>query len=380
MDQPKNRGTFTLYVLTVAMIAIACPAICLADPSSWLIGDQLQQSLEKRIGITWTNIPLRQAIDRLSHLQRIAVTLDRRIDPNQKIELKFDDVTLKEALQRVASRLGVGVTMLGPVVYFGPKSTTDRLRTVAAMRSDDVKRLPIGDRSRWTQSKSLKWDEATAPRELVSELVRSTGVGIDAISQIPADLWAAGDLPALSLTDQLTLLLAQFNLTFELSSDGRTIRLIPLPEKPQIERSYAAVSAQDAMAKLRQQPMLHNTDIRMAASRVVVSGTQEEQDIVSELLSGRTAGRTTVNEGKKVYTLQIPIEKPVGKLLEQLGPALNVQIHMNADAIKAAGLSLDTLVKIDVKDASADELLKSILQPAGLTFRRQGDVIEIAPK
>ena len=126
--------------------------------------------------------------------------------------------------------------------------------------------------------------------------------------------------------------------------------------------------------------MLSGADIQTAGNKIVVRARQEDHETISDLLSGRPANRTTVAEGKKVYSLRIPVEKPVGKLLDELGPALKVEFHINREAIKSAGLSLDRLVQVDVKDASADELLHAVLEPAGLTFHRKGDVIEVAPK
>jgi hypothetical protein len=37
-------------------------------------------------------------------------------------------------------------------------------------------------------------------------------------------------------------------------------------------------------------------------------------------------------------------------------------------------------VRVDVKDASAEELLAAVLAPAGLTFDQQGRAITVHPK
>jgi hypothetical protein len=59
---------------------------------------------------------------------------------------------------------------------------------------------------------------------------------------------------------------------------------------------------------------------------------------------------------------------------------MHVNIQIDRPAIEAAGLSLDKPVKLDVKEVSEDELLRSVLEPAGLTFQRRGNVIEVKPK
>ncbi len=383
MLQTRNLGEYSHLAIAVGMLLIALNSwlLVFAAENTWLTGEPLRQALSGKIGVTWSNIPFRQAIERLSQSQKVAIMLDRRVDPDQKIELKLDDVPLAEGFQRIASRLDIGTTMLGPVAYFGPKPITERLRTVAALRSDDTRRLPAAVRQRWAQMKPWKWEALSAPRELLAELGHTTGIKIDGLQQIPADLWAAGDLPPLSLPDRLTLILSPFDLTYSVAADGLSIRLVSLPEKPVIERSYSVSgSVPEIAANLRQQKMLGNAEIRVEGNKLVVRGRQEDQDVVDDLVSGREARRTTVKEGRKVYTLRIPVEKPVGKILDELGPALKMEFHVDAQAIKAAGLSLDKLVQLDVKDVPADELLRAVLEPAGLTFRRHGDVIDILPK
>ena len=106
----------------------------------------------------------------------MAVVLDRRVDPDQKIELAFSDVPLAEAFQRIASRLDVGTAMVGPVAYFGPKSTARRVATVAALANEAVLRLPSPARARWLQARAWKWEDlamSLPPEGLGLELRRT---------------------------------------------------------------------------------------------------------------------------------------------------------------------------------------------------------------
>jgi hypothetical protein len=307
------------------------------------------------------------------------VILDRRVDPDQKIELVLDNVSLQEALQRIASRLDVGFTLVGPVVFFGPKQTAERLRTVATLRNEDVRRLPPAVRAIWLSAKPWKWDKLAVPWDLVSTLVRENGLQMAGLEQIPADLWGAADLPPLPLVERLTLVLAQFDLTFEIGTDGISLRVVPIPSKPAMERTYSVSGvAQDVAAQLRQNKLLTGAEIDVVNGKLVIRGRQEDQDIVHDLLAGGTARRSSVTEGKKVYTLRV--ELPIGKLLEALGSQMGIEIAVDKPAIAAAGISLKTKVRVDVKEVSADELLKAVLDPAGLTFARRDNVVEIKPK
>ena len=246
---------------------------------------------------------------------------------------------------------------------------------------EDAKQLPSLVRMPWMREKPWKWDDLAKPRELLEGAAKDAGVRIEGLEKVPADLWYRADLPPLTLPQRLTLVLAQFDLTYEPAADGASIRLVPAPEKPKIEQHYAASgSPQELAAKVQQtlgKQLSSDADVSVDGGKLFVRGREEDQLAVRELLSGKTVHRASVTEGQDVYTLQPGVEVPVRKLLNALGPRLGLEIHVDESAIKAAGLSLDKGVKVDVKRVSADELLKAVLEPAGLTFTRDGKVVEV---
>ena len=349
--------------------------------ATWKTGDAFKRELDMPVGVTWANAELRSTLEGFAAARHTAMVLDRRIDPNQKIELSFDDVPLGDAWKRIASRIGVGATIIGPVVYLGPAQTAQKLRTVLALQNDAVARLPLAVRQRWTLPKAWKWAEASAPRDLLAELCRESGVQIDNLSEIPADLWAASELPPLRLTERLALVLAQFDMTYEIDPSGLRIRLTGIPEHPAIERSHPLPGGtSQTVENLRGTGALAATEMKVNGKTLVVRGTQEEHELVDAALSGRSAKTSSVKEGRKVFTLNVPVEKPAAKLLTELAGKLNWDLKIDREAIKAAGLSVDKLVTVSVKDATEDELLRAILDPAQLQFHRSGNVIEIGPK
>jgi hypothetical protein len=379
----RTPAPVLLHRLT-ALASVCCvfaTSVPVFAAEAWKTGELFKRELLQPVGITWSNSELRPALEGLSNARRVALVLDRRADPNQKIELSFDDVPLGEAWRRIASRIGMATTVVGPVVYIGPENTAVRLKTVLALRKDDAVKLPSTARQRWTQLKELKWEPLSAPRDLLAALARESGIQIENLSEIPADLWAAGSLPLLALPERLTLLLAQFDLTYQTAPNGLSIHLMPLPEHPVIERTYPIPStAQQTIESIKATSPLAAADISVQGKSLLVRGTQEQHELVAEALSGRTAKTTSVKEGRKVYTLNIPVEKPVSKLLNELAARLDWNLQIDRQAIAVAGLSLDTLVTVSVKDASEDELLHAILDPAGLAFRKRGNLIEVKPK
>lgn len=353
------------------------------EPVAWLTGDKLRAQMEQKIGIDWGGTKgnsFRQAIASLASSQRVAILLDRRVDPDQKIELSLDDVTLEAALKLIAAKKQIGMAQVGSAIYLGPKATAEKLRTLAALRKDEALRLPSTARSRILQLRTMRWDELATPRDLLAALAAESHVQIQGTDRIPHDLWAAADLPPAGFVDRLTLLAGQFDLTFRFADDGQSVQLVEMPESPTIEHTYPlrgglAQRGKEIEKKLAE--ALPTAKIEAAGDKLVVRGRAEDQDYVERYLSGRPAKQTAVTGEKKVYRLAIVM--PVGPLIKTLGKKLELDVRIDEEAIKAAGLSLKTEVNVNVKDATADELLKAVLTPAGLAFDRRGNAIEVRP-
>ena len=66
-------------------------------------------------------------------------------------------------------------------------------------------------------------------------------------------------------------------------------------------------------------------------------------------------------------------------VLKELSTRLHWQIEPEEDSIRAAGRSLDTRVSFSVANADQEQLLESLLKPAGLDYRSDGDRVRIIP-
>ena len=68
----------------------------------WKTGPQFRQQLDAKLSLTWSERQLREGLANLSQSTGIAIFLDRRIDPNQPIELSASE----EPLQLVLAKIG----------------------------------------------------------------------------------------------------------------------------------------------------------------------------------------------------------------------------------------------------------------------------------
>ena len=301
-----------------------------------------REQLAEPVRILWADNPLRPAVEGLSRAGNVAVLIDRRVDPGQKLNISLKDMPLGSALKAIARSCDMDVACLNSVVYLGPPAAAERLGAIAAALEKSVRRLPPATRRKFQQTQRLAWDDLAEPRALLGQLADGAGLEIGGLELVPHDLWAAADLPPMPLSSRLALVAVQFDLALKVAGGGRRLELAP----------YAEVIRQSGVA----------------GSRAMPKGTVAPQTEPPAALE-----RTRVNR------LSI-VQKPLGPVLKQLADRLGFQLQMDEKAIAAAGVSLDQLVSVRVENATVDEVLRRLLSSTGLTFHRHGRVVEIVPE
>jgi hypothetical protein len=323
--------------------------------------------------VVWSaGTPVRQALTTLAGTQGIAIMLDRRIDPASGIELSLHEVTVAEVIAQLAAQCDAAPRVLEAVVYIGPRAATAGLTTVAAERRRAAQQLPPALVARLTAARPWSWEELAEPRGLLEELGREAEVTFDDAARVPHDLWPAADLPPLAWTDRLTLVLAGFNLTFELDALGQRVRLVPMPVLTPVSGDYPVrlpPSERAVLARLFPQAVFDD-----ATGRVTLQDVPEEHERLQRWLE-RVATQRPRPRGasRTVMTLRV-VQQPVEAILQAVAQRLGVAFEFEGEL----GERLRRRVSIDVRDATLDELLTAALEPAGLTFRRRDDVIVIA--
>jgi hypothetical protein len=336
-------------------------------------------SVTRTATIHWDQVPLADAVRRLAETFEVVVFFDRRADPTLRVSLDARNTNVTQALDRTAAAANLGVSQLGGVMYLGPRAAAERLRTLATLRGEEVGRLPAGLRTGLLEKRPLSWPRLAEPRALVAAAVTERGWQLAGETRIPHDAWAAGRLPQLSLADQLTLLLAGFDLTFRLVVANRTIEIVPFSEAVLVTRRYPLRYGEADAARLRQQfPTLA---IEVTGNSAAVHARLEDHQRLAEWLAGpatRPTTRPPAGPAKSVFTLRVE-EQSVQAVIDALKQKLDWKLEVDVEVIRAAGLSLDRRVSFEVKNADQDELLKALLQPAGLDYQREGERLKIVP-
>ncbi len=154
---------FGLLAVLVATLLSSGQRLAAAEVK-WHTGTAFQRALRHTVGLTWSETPLRPALMQLARVQRVAIFLDRRVDPDQLVEFRTGEAPLEEVLQRLATSLDVGSTQLGSVVYIGPPETAAVLAATAERRRTEVKGLSSATRTRYLAMAAMQWEMLAEPR------------------------------------------------------------------------------------------------------------------------------------------------------------------------------------------------------------------------
>ncbi len=332
------------------IVAVAAGTTAASEPPKWLEGRAVDKQLASPMGASWSGAALGDVVAGLARTHGVAIVLDRRVDPQQKVSLEVFDQTLIDVLAELARTHNLGLYLHGPIACLTPPEEAARLETAARLSRQRIGRLPKPLARRWLAKAPMNWEELTEPAELLSQLSTQGGFTITNPQRLPHDLWAAGNLPKLSLADRLSFILGQFGLTYEISSDS-TVKLVSIPNAPVAEGAYAAGKG----AKLRVEKWK-----ALAKKQKKARSTGEKEEIRIEKF---TAG-----------------EVELEPLLRRLASRLGLTLELDREAIRSAGISLDRRVSISLRRVTPDELFEGILSPLGLEAKRRGKTIRIGPK
>lgn len=376
-------------VLTLLMVPLAEPEVVLDRPVPALVtGSRFESELRGTISASWQQVALRPMLRRISEDRHVGILLDRRIDPTQELAVDFDNQTLLSGLQDVARRAGGAVSVVGNTVYIGPLNAAAKLRTLVQLRSNELfalgSQLARARHFALADRRILHWNDLAEPRDLVEQIAQRYKLQVENVDLIPHDLWAGATLPDVDAWEALSLVLIQFDLTFEWTGRAAGIRIVPVPRHVWIEERYTPpeVPAGDVLRQWEaQRPGLA---LAVQGDQLIVRGTVEQQEAVEELLRpGLAKERTKHGDApialrRRTFTLRLKRApaRAVMKKLEMSG----VVFRYDAQKLAKAGIDLDTPVSMELHDATADEFFRALCDPLGLKFEIHNVTVTLSPQ
>lgn len=361
-------------------------------------GQRFQTELDRTLSASWANVELRDLLRKIGDERRVAILLDRRIDPTVQLPLNLTNSSLREGVRDLARLIGADISVAEPVVFVGPHSATQRLRTLIELRSSELasREVSIPEKRRLELSArhAVIWQDLDSPTEIVQRIADRYRLTIGHLDLLPHDLWAANTLPSVTVAEALSLVLIQFDLTFVWTGRvedgaGQGIELVSAPERPVLEKRHRVKGRTAAEAlKLVQKygPELSEKtakSVTLDGSELVVNGLREDHEAVTALLSGSATKRPDAATGikpiqQRLFTLKID-RVPTRVLMKKLEES-EIVFEYDAEQLTAAGIDLDQPIKLEVEKAAAANFFKAVFDPLRLSVEIDNLTVKLKPK
>ena len=349
----------------------------------FVTGRGFRDALQNEISIAWQEEHLRSGLAQLAAARQVAIVLDRRIDPDQLVSLQIRKVPLIDLLSALAETSGAELSVLENFVYIGPEATARKLRTLVDIRTSEL--LDGGPkltkrRFELFKRQAMQWADFDRPTEILQRAAQTFELQVLGADQIPHDLWAGTVLPESTAIEVLSVLLAQFDLTFEWQADASKIQLIPMPENPLLERTWDVKSRTLRAIAVRVPSMFPRIKTEMQGTRLVAQGRFEELQQINDVLYPKRDRKPTRTKGPKSLSFTFHLRGTVGALIPGLEKQSDLRFKYDPQAIKQAGIDLNHRVDVKMQNANIDELCHALFDKAKLAFEIDGTTIKVFPK
>lgn len=348
---------------------------------NWLTAGAFLNELEKPCVAIVKERPLREVLRNLSTQLKLAIVLDRRVDPMGLVTIspaegEVEAKTLRETLESVAEQADLGLSMTGDTVYLGPPATARLLRTVAEIRRTELSELPVKRRADLARTRIVSWNDLDAAGEVFARLARGAGLKVLNPDAIPEDLLWGQAFGNASAAEALSVFLAQFDRAFEWQQEGTAIRIIPFPEKAEFPKSHDVPREKRDEILRRIQSTWPEVVVTEEARGLRFAGLAEQHQAVVEWIRPPATGGPRIKPkgdlSRKRLTLRVvqTAARDVLKNLEVTGLSFKV----------GEGVDLETRLTFELKDAPIDRVVEEIARQLMAEASMEGAVVRLRTK
>jgi len=380
-----SSSRFLSAPVVVLLLVGVAGGVCRADDDrpQFLVGPEFHRQFDRPITVARDDVELRDLLRRLGETQRIAILLDRRIDPNQEIDVQLPLMTFRDALAAIAQQVEAEVSIVGSTVYLGPPHAAQDLRTLIALRELELAPFSeqLGRRNfELSRRHTIDWLDLDRPRDLLPRLAAAASLTVMDTQLVPHDLWAGATLAEVNVVEALSLVLIQFDLTFNWTGVAEGIEPTPVPRIVALEKTHTVSGISPQNARQRIAEAFPDLELRIAGRELTATTTIERHEAIAVLARGGSLGQPAPqNFGplkNRRFTMRLVRER-LGDVLATL-TANGLDVRYDAEQLKAGGVDPYEKLSFDLKQATIRELLDAICEPFPMTYRIEGEVITLS--
>lgn len=321
-----------------ALPGIALAAVLAAPVAR--AADALPRALATPVTAAWTGLPLRAAADRLAGIGGVAIVVDRRINPGTPVSLDADGEPLAAVLARVAAAAGAEAVAYAGHVRLVPLGRGAALAAAERLRADELRALAPRFRTAALASRKAQWPDGAVPREIIAAAAAEAGITLAGLDDLPHDHFPAAQLPSLPLAHRIDLLLAHFDRRVEW--------------RPRIARGD------------------------QAAVYPIVAIAAAAADAGGEPLLPRASPAPGAGQAEAATTYTLTVAAPLEELLTTLARRFALTLDLDRPALARIGVAPGEIVRLEVRDASRDQLFDAITKSRGLAWRIEGQTLFVS--
>ena len=256
-------------------------------------GRNLEQALATKI--RWSSVGSELG-DQLRELQKqsgVFILRDRRIDPHRLISVHTEIVSRAQVLRQISATIPDGAFCLtenlacvgtAEAVYRLPILLNQRTREAESIR----KSIGAGSSRGLTTRIGTSWENLSEPRRILLDHATIAGMAITNPEAIPYDLWAAGQLPRMTFVEVATVILNQFDLTFDLAGDRSEMTVVPIDQNTPLEHRYLVGSRLKSVMTATWRQEVPDIEVHWSGPNATITTTLQQHALLYALLQGET--------------------------------------------------------------------------------------------
>ena len=369
-----SYGRCAILPLMSAIFSLCGPATFAQITQPYTVTDY--QTSHKKLEIfsrqLFSGVEFRDVLDKLSAAADVAIWLDRRVDPSQRIDLQSDEQSFAETISELNLQTATQSVWLGGLLYVAPTDKAVEIQYAFWLAATNANQELLHRRLQ-----TRHWSTPIEPSQLIANIASEAGIKLSNLSAIQHDVWRAGDLPSNNAAAVLTALLAGFEQRVDFENGQFSI--VPMLQPPEklawaydprwlaslaSPRKYAWEQKWQNAIQWKQSGNATWLNAPLQAHRELATDfASTDENLRVGIQTAKTAGKKpakALRESRQRFTLRLR-----GRLVDVLPPLL-ANLQLDSDVAAMPPQLQEKTVDISVEGVTLNELLAAIAQSAGI--------------
>lgn len=251
------------------------------QPNSLKSGKDLQTALATNVRWSSIGVEVSRQLRDLQSQSEVAILRDRRIDPRRLVRVETEFVPRVQVLKQISDAIpNTAFCITDNYACIGPNEAIHRLPILLARNADQLnslrKKIDAVTFRQLTTKIDVSWEELAEPRQILVDHAKSVGAVIKNADAIPHDVWARQTLPKMTFPELTTLVLNQFDLTFQMTDNAIEFIIVPVNSNESFEHKYLVGTKLKSSVSTVWQKQLPDIKVKWSGSSAVVTTTLQD--------------------------------------------------------------------------------------------------------